>query len=255
MKKVAIIQSNYIPWKGYFDIIRDVDVFVFLDDVQMTKRDWRTRNKIKTPNGTEWLTVPVTGGRHQLICETQIVQGNWHKQHLKSLHTNYSRAPFFKGYKFLLDWLYGETHKNLSKFNRQTSSLICDILGIQTQLLCSMDLCSAGSATNGAKDDRLINICRELGATVYLSGPSARDYIVEEKFQEAGIELVYKEYSGYPEYPQLFPPFEHAVSILDLLFNCGPEAPYYIWGWRESAQVASEEEVAKEVIYESQPYL
>jgi hypothetical protein len=118
-----------------------------------------------------------------------------------------------------------------------------------------MDLYSAGSATNGAKDDRLINICRELGATVYLSGPSARDYIVEEKFQEAGIELVYKEYSGYPEYPQLFPPFEHAVSILDLLFNCGPEAPYYIWGWRESAQVASEEDVAKEVIYESQPYL
>ena len=228
MTKVAIIQSNYIPWKGYFDIIHDVDLFVFLDDVQMTKRDWRSRNKIKTPRGTEWLTVPVKGGREQLICETEIVQDAWQEHHLKSLQTNYGRAPFFKDFKFLLDWLYRERHTNLSEFNRQTTSIFCEILGIKTQLMSSMDL-----ASQGAKDDRLIDICLKLGATVYLSGPSARDYIVEEKFHEAGIELVYKDYSSYPEYPQLFPPYEHAVSILDLLFNCGPAAPDYIWGWRE----------------------
>lgn len=229
MKKVAIIQSNYMPWKGYFDIIHDVDVFVFLDDVQMTKRDWRTRNKIKTPKGTEWLTVPVSGGRDQLIYETEIVQDDWQHRHLKSLSTNYNRAPFFKNYQFLLDWLYGQTHQNLSKFNRQTTQIICEMLGLKTQLLCSVDL-----APQGAKDDRLIDICQKVGATLYISGPAARDYIVEEKFQTAGIELVFKDYSGYPEYPQLFPPFEHAVSILDLLFNCGPEAPHYIWGWREN---------------------
>lgn len=248
MKKIAVIQSNYIPWKGYFDIIHDVDIFVFLDDVQMTKRDWRSRNKIKTPRGTEWLSVPVKVRRGQLIHETEIVQDAWQKQHLKSLHTYYSRAPFFNDYISLFDWLYGETHKNLSEFNRQTTSMICDILGIETQLLSSMDL-----ATDGVKDDRLINICQEIGATVYVSGPSARDYIVEEKFQEAGIEVVYKDYSGYPEYPQLFPPFEHAVSILDLLINCGPEAPYHIWGWRENVRGILENELARGVIYETQP--
>lgn len=228
--RVACIQSSYIPWKGYFDIIHDVDVFVFLDDVQMTKRDWRTRNKIKTPKGTEWLTVPVKGGRHQLIHEVRIAEGDWQKRHLKAFCYNYGRAPFFKNYKELLDWLYGQPHKNLSEFNRRTTSMICDILGIKTELVCSMDL-----AVVGTKDDRLIDICQKLGATAYLSGPSARDYIVEEKFQKAGIELSYKDYSGYPEYPQLWPPFNHYVTILDLLFNRGSEASYYIWGWRNAA--------------------
>ena len=115
MKKLAIIQSNYIPWKGYFDIIHDVDVFVFLEDVQMTKRNWRSRNKIKTPKGTEWLTVPVKGGREQLIEQTEIAEGNWQKSHLKTLQFNYSRAPFFKSYKFLLDWLYQTPHRYLSE--------------------------------------------------------------------------------------------------------------------------------------------
>lgn len=236
MTRVAIIQSNYLPWKGYFDIIHDVDIFVFLDDVQMTKRDWRTRNKIKTPRGTEWLTVPVKGGRDQLICETEIATSNWQKDHWKAWHTNYSRTPFFREYKSLLEWLYGESHRNLSKFNQQATAMICDILGITTRLLCSSDL-DAG----GVKDDRIINICKILGVTSYLSGPAARHYIVAEKFSAAKIELEYKDYSGYPEYPQLFPPFEHAVSILDLLFNCGPAAPEYIWGWRKTSMPATEQ--------------
>lgn len=235
MTRVAIIQPNYLPWKGYFDIIRDVDIFVFLDDVQMTKRDWRTRNKIKTPKGTEWLTVPVKGGRNQLICETEIAMSNWQKDHRKALDTNYSRAPFFGEYKSLLDWLYGEAHRNLSEFNRQATAMICSILGITTQLLSSSDL-DAG----GVKDDRIINICKIVGATAYLSGPTARNYIIAEKFSEAKIELEYKDYSGYPEYSQLFPPFEHAVSILDLLFNCGPAAPEYIWGWRKTSMPMTE---------------
>jgi hypothetical protein len=249
-KKVAVIQSNYIPWKGYFDIIHEVDVFVFLDDVQMTKRDWRSRNKIKTAEGTAWLTVPVKGGRGQLICETEIVQDRWQRRHLKSLHTNYSRTPFFGDYQSLLDWLYGETHINLSEFNRQTTRMICDILGIETQLVSSMDL-----EANGSKTDRLINMCQELEATAYLSGPSARAYIVEDEFLEAGIELEYKDYSGYPEYPQLFSPFEHKVSILDLLFNCGPEAFYYVWGWRENNQAQAKSSFLTEVLYEKEQRL
>jgi hypothetical protein len=249
MKKLAIIQSNYIPWKGYFDIIHDVDVFVFLEDVQMTKRNWRSRNKIKTPKGTEWLTVPIKGGRDQLIAESEIAEGNWQKNHLKSLQFNYGRAPFLKKYKFLLDWLYREPHKNLSEFNMHTTNMICGILGIKTPSLNSIEL-----SVDGTKDDRIIHICQKLGATVYLSGPAAKDYIVDEKFEKAGIELVYKDYSGYPEYPQLFPPFEHGVSILDLLFNCGPEAPYYIWGWHELIRVPPPNqliEISKTPAYEA----
>lgn len=249
MKKVAIIQSNYIPWKGYFDIIHDVDIFVFLDDVQMTKRDWRSRNKIKTPRGTEWLTVPVKGGRDQLIYEAEIVQEGWQKQHLTAIQFNYGRAPFLSQYKDLLDWLYTVKHENLSQFNQQTTKLICEKLGIKTQFVNSVEL-----NTSGAKDDRLINICQQLGATYYLSGPAARDYIDEQKFHNAGIELEYKSYSDYPEYPQLFPPFEHFVSVLDLLFNCGPDSPYYIWGWRQNDQREKTEPTSK-VIYESEKHV
>lgn len=227
MTKIAIIQSNYIPWKGYFDIIHDVDFFVFLDDVQMTKRDWRTRNKIKTSRGTEWLTVPVKGGRNQLICDTEIAGDDWRRRHLKAIRMSYGRAPFFQHFEPLLDALYGKPHINLSEFNRHAIDVLCRVLGIETQLLCSVDF-----PTDGTKDNRLIAICQELGATVYLSGPTARAYIREDKFQEAGIELAYKDYSGYPDYPQLFPPFEHGISLLDLLLNCGPTAPDYIWGWR-----------------------
>ena len=228
MTTVAIVQSSYIPWKGYFDLIHDADVFVFLDDVQMTKRDWRSRNLIKTPRGTEWLTIPVKGGRHQLICETEIAQGNWQERHRKSIQTNYQRAPYLREYAFLLDCLYDTEHEKLSEFNRQTTSMVCKLLGLDTELLVSTDF-----AVRAVKTDRLIEICQQIGTTTYLSGPKARAYIDEGKFHAAGIDLVYKEYSGYPEYPQLFPPFEHGVTILDLLFNCGPAAPEYIWGWRE----------------------
>ena len=135
--------------------------------------------------------------------------------------------------------------------NMRSTSMICEILGIKTPLLCSTDI-----PVEGHKDDRIIHLCQKLGASVYLSGPAAQDYIVDEKFQKAGIDLVYKDYTGYPEYPQLFPPFEHAVSVLDLLFNCGPDAPYYIWGWRESDHELPHEElieIIKKPIFDSLP--
>jgi hypothetical protein len=231
MKKVAIIQSNYIPWKGYFDVIHDVDVFIFLDDVQYTVRDWRNRNKIKTPQGLRWLTVPVGADRNRLIHEVEIVDDGWNKNHWESLKRNYSKALYFTLYREFLEHVYvGMKWVNLSELNQYLIKTISrELLGIKTEFMDSRKLSATGS-----KQERLIDLLLKTGANVYLSGPAARDYIDERGFADAGIELQYKDYSGYPEHPQLYPPFEHGVSILDLLFNCGPASPDSIWGWRNA---------------------
>jgi hypothetical protein len=227
--KVAVIQSNYVPWKGYFDMIHDVEVFVFHDDLQYTKNDWRNRNKIKTPAGPEWLTIPVGTSEHRLICEVEIKDATWQKKHWNLLKTHYARAPHFETYRALLTDVYlGSRWESLSALNQHLIKLVSkDLLGITTEFRDSREL-----SPEGAKQDRLLDLLRKVGATSYLSGPAAKDYIEPERFAAAGIDLAWKSYAGYPEYPQLFPPFEHGVSILDLLLNVGPEAPQYIWGWR-----------------------
>lgn len=229
MTTAAIIQSSYIPWRGYFDIINDVDIFVFLDDVQMTKRDWRSRNKIKTARGTEWLTVPTMGGRSQRIDEVQTADAKWPANHLKSIRLNYAKAPYLVALQDLLASIYSTEQQGLSEMNQNAIRIIASYLGVQTELISSTEI-----NVSGTKDDRLIAICRAVGATVYLSGPSAKDYIVNDKFDRAGIELRYKSYNGYPEYPQLHGPFEPYVTVIDLLLNCGPDSARYIWGWRSS---------------------
>ena len=229
MTKVAVIQSNYIPWKGYFDVIHDVDVFIFHDDLQYTKNDWRNRNKIKTPTGPEWLTIPVGTSEHRLICEVDIKDAAWQKKHWNLLTTHYARAPHFATYSALFRDVYlGTRWENLSVLNQHLIKLVArDLLGIQTELRDSREL-----RPEGAKQARLLDLLRKAGATSYVSGPAAKDYIDPEAFAAARIELEWKSYAGYPEYPQRFPPFAHDVSILDLLFNVGPDAPHYIWGWR-----------------------
>lgn len=229
MKKAAIIQSNYIPWKGYFDVIHDVDLFIFLDDVQYTVRDWRNRNKIKTAQGLRWLTVPVGADRNRLIHEVEIADDGWNTTHWETLKQNYSKSPYFKLYREFFEQVYlGTKWLNLSELNQYLIKKISrDFLGIETEFVDSRELNAGGS-----KQDRLIDLLLKTGADYYLSGPAARDYIDEKGFAEAGIELQYKDYSGYPEYPQLYPPFEHGVTILDLLFNCGPSSAEFIWGWR-----------------------
>lgn len=229
MKKAAIIQSNYIPWKGYFDVIHDVDLFIFLDDVQYTVRDWRNRNKIKTAQGLRWLTVPVGADRNRLIHEVEIADDGWNTTHWETLKQNYSKSPYFKLYREFFEQVYlGTKWLNLSELNQYLIKKISrDFLGIETEFVDSRELTASGS-----KQDRLIDLLLKTGADYYLSGPAARDYIDEKGFAEAGIELQYKDYSGYPEYPQLYPPFEHGVTILDLLFNCGPSSAEFIWGWR-----------------------
>jgi len=232
MKKVGVIQSNYIPWKGYFDIIHDVDLFVFYDDVQYTKNDWRNRNKVKTAQGAQWLTIPVGSRNGRLICEVEISEAYWPKKHWETIKQSYSKAPYFKRYQEFFEYFYLEAiWTNLSELNQTLIKKICkEFLGIQTDFSDSR-----AYRPQGEKLDRLLDLLQKTGATYYVSGPSAKSYISEKRFQDAGIELVYKDYSGYPEYPQLFPPFEHGLSILDLLLNCGPSAPDYIWGWRQDS--------------------
>jgi len=226
-KKVAILQSNYIPWKGYFDLINSVDEFILYDDVQFTRRDWRNRNKIKTPQGIVWLTIPVKvkDRYYQKIKETEVSSTTWAASHWKTLQYNYARAPFFDTYAPTFAEIYDQLAQEtlLSRINFTLLKAICGILGIRTQLSWSMDY----ELVEG-KTERLVNLCQQAGGDTYLSGPAAQDYLQPEIFEQAGITLAYYDYSGYPEYPQLFPPFEHSVSILDLLLNVGPDAPRYM---------------------------
>ena len=226
MKKVAILQSNYIPWKGYFDLIAHVDEFILFDDMQYTRRDWRNRNKIKTPQGTSWLTIPVDvkGKYEQKIRETRIHDANWAASHWKTLQVNYKRAPFFDEINTWLEPLYLENkHDYLSKLNRQFIERICEYLSIRTTISNSWDyeVCEG-------KSERLANLCMQAGGTEYVSGPSARDYLVEKVFDEHAIKVTWFDYLGYEGYPQLWGEFEHGVTILDLLYNCGKDAPKYM---------------------------
>jgi len=229
-KTVAILQSNYIPWKGYFDIIHDVDEFIFHDYLQYTKKDWRNRNLIKTPKGTEWLTVPVGTSQHRLICEVAINDLKWQAEHWRIIQQHYSRAPHFSQYRAFFEEFYlASKWDNLSEMNQHLIKRISrELLGVHTEFPTSREY-----PPTGEKMDRLIYLLKEAQATTYVSGPSGKDYIDPRRLEEAGIALVWKDYSGYPEYQQFFGPFTHQVSILDLLFQVGPAAPEHVWGWRE----------------------
>jgi len=229
MKKLAAIQSNYIPWKGYFDIIHDVDEFIFYDDVQYTIRDWRNRNKILTPQGEVWLSVPVGAKRSRSIIDVRISDSAWQRKHFKTLEMAYHRAPFWKRYEEFLRYVYLERQWTyLYELNRFLIEHISrDFLGITTKFSDSRDY-----PTHGAKHEKLLSLVKAAQANVYISGSAAKNYIVAEDYARAGIELVWKDYSNYPEYPQRSKNFTHYVSILDLLFNVGDAAPWYIWGWR-----------------------
>ncbi len=226
MKKVAVLQSNYIPWKGYFDIIHDVDEFIFYDEVQFTKNDWRNRNRISTPAGIQWLTIPTTGSITQSIDEVTTAGVQWQRKHFNTLVTYYSKAPFFPQYRdFFEDFYLNREWHNLSELNRYLIKHISqDFLGIQTVFSDSRDYASSGSG-----HQKLLSLLQSAGAEYYVSGPAAKSYIHAEDYSKAGIELHWKDYSGYPEYQQLNAPFCHYVTILDLLFNTGSDAPKYIW--------------------------
>lgn len=225
----VILQPSYIPWRGYFDQIQRADVFVFYDDVQYDKHGWRNRNRIKTHQGGQWLTIPVHSQgvvvENTPINEVEIVwQQSWSERHLRALQQAYSKTPYYKTYAPWLEEVYARRPARLADFTIPLTIELAQKLGINhTRFLRSSELNASGQKT-----DRLIEILTQLGVTHYISGPSARSYIEEEKFQSAGITLEYMEYN-YPEYPQLYPPYDPFITILDLLFMTGPDAPRYIF--------------------------
>lgn len=225
-KKVAILQSNYIPWKGYFDLINQVDEFILYDEMQFTKNDWRNRNRIVSAQGVQWLTIPVkqSGKSGQKICETQVAKSNWGKKHWQTLVTNYSKAPFFKTYQERFKELYlGGKELYLSEINFKFLTAINELLNITTKMTWSTDYQLLGD-----KSEKLVNICQQAGATDYYSGPAAKDYLDEILFAENKIKVHWMDYAHYPEYSQLHKDFEHGVSIIDLIFNLGPKANQYM---------------------------
>ncbi|XVQ82594.1 WbqC family protein [Microbispora siamensis] len=227
MKRVAIVQSNYIPWKGYFSLIDHVDEFMLFDDVQYTDRDWRNRNRIKTATGLKWLSVPLRRGpRSQLINEVTVSDAGWPAAHWRILAQEYRKAPCFGQVAPTLESLYMTCDgTSLSEINRHFLEGICSLLGIEAGFTRSADYGATGSKT-----ERLVDLCLKAGADEYLTGPAARAYLDESLFREAGIEVLWFDYSGYAEYPQLHPPFEHGVTVLDLIFNTGPAAGEYMKG-------------------------
>ncbi len=227
-KRVAILQSNYIPWKGYFDIIHDVDEFVFHDDLQFTKQDWRNRNKIKTAAGLTWITIPVGSREDRLICDVELPDARWQRDHWRRIKDAYRQAPHFDRYRRLFESIYLETHwQQLSALNQHLIRMIARELGISTRFRDSREF-----DLRERKQERVLEILSKINATEYVSGPAARAYIEPSRFDQAGVTLRWKNYAGYPEYPQFHPPFAHDVTILDLLFHTGEEASRYIWGWR-----------------------
>ena len=231
-KRAAILQSNYIPWKGYFDIINAVDEFVIYDDMQYTIRDWRTRNKIKTSQGAQWLSVPVkVESRSQIIRDTKIATDVvWRGKHAKTFTFSYTRSRYFKEFWPIFEALYqDESEVYLSKVNFAFIRAINEILGIKTRLTWSHEYELVGD-----RSEKLANICQQLGADEYVTGPSALDYMEQEVFRRYAIRVKVTDYRDYPEYTQLYPPFEHAVSVLDLIFNEGLEARKYMKTFPES---------------------
>jgi len=233
VKTVAIVQSCYIPWKGYFDLIGLADEFIVYDDRQYTKNDWRNRNRIKTPQGLQWLTIPVAhSGRHgQRIDEAEASDDRWPSKHWKAIAQNYSRAPYFEEYAPRFERLYADVGDGrLTTINRRFIDAICKALGIATAISPS-----TAYPAEGGRTERVLSLCRAAGATCYLTGPAARDYLDEALFAAAGIEVEYMSYDGYPTYPQLYPPFEHSVTALDVIFNVGGDASRYLKSSRREA--------------------
>ena len=219
--KIAVHQPQYIPWLGYIHKMANVDLFVFLDNVQYKKREFQNRNRIKTPSGPIWLTVPVLtkGNFFQKISEVKIDnQERWREKHYETLKRNYSKAPFFKTYQNFLDEIYRKEWNYLVELNIATVNYLKNALKITTPIKLESEI-----GTTKTHTERIIEICKKTGADTYLSGAGGKDYMDEGLFEQNKIKLEYQEFI-FPVYPQLYGDFIPNLSALDLIFNCGPDS-------------------------------
>ena len=225
--RIAISQSNYLPWKGYFDLIRSVDTFVLYDEVQYTRRDWRNRNRIKTAQGAAWLTVPVQvkGRFTEPISSIVVSDDKWPAIHWSSMRHAYARAKWFEEYSGpFAAYLNASPPAHLSQINRDLLEIVMAELRICTPLKWSYEF----PESHAGRSERLLSICLAAGADTYVSGPAARAYLDESLFEDNGVEVQWFSYDGYPPYGQCHGEFVHDVSVIDLLFNTGPEAGQYL---------------------------
>jgi hypothetical protein len=227
--KCVILQPSFIAWRGYFHQVHRADYFVFYDDVQYDKHGWRNRNRVKTANGTQWLTVPVHAkGAIDQGREIREITIDWTARfadkHLSTIRQAYRKAPFFDRYAGILEDAYAKKPEFLADLTIDLTQTIAGVLGSKTKFARSSEM-----RIGGAPTERLVNIVKSLGCDHYISGPSAKDYVEEDLFAQANIKLEYQTYN-YGEYPQLHPPFDPQVSVLDLLFMTGDNAPKHIWG-------------------------
>lgn len=221
--RLAINQSNYIPWKGYFDIIAAADLFIIFDDAQFTKNDWRNRNLIKTQQGTSWLSIPVGKNINRKIYDVKI-EDEWQKKHWNLIELNYKNSDHFVEISKWLKPLYLDCdYKYLSEANKNFIVTICKYLNIATEIKESKNY-----ILKEGRSEKLVDLCKQTGATHYLSGPAAKNYLDTYIFTQEGIAIEWMDYSNYKKYNQLWGKFDHHVSILDLLFNCGAKSKSYI---------------------------
>lgn len=217
------MQPTYLPWIGYFDLMDQADVFVFLDNVQFAKRSWQQRNRIKTPRGLEWLTVPVnvSGRYHQLISDVEIADQSYVTRHLSAIRRNYACASYFKSVYSYLEGLFHSASKSrrLLHLNAQIITAIAEIMGLQKPIIMASDI-----THEGKRSERLALICSKLNADTYLSALGSAEYLLQEvhEFSKRGIRVLFHHYE-HPHYNQLYPPFMPYASIIDLIFNEGFE--------------------------------
>lgn len=214
----AVHQPQYLPWLGFFSKLDAADLFVIYDDTQYKHDEWQNRNRIKTANGVQWLTVPVHRSQGEIIRDIRIDNAKpWARKHANALTTNYARAPFYKEHADEFAAALTQEWEHLAELNIAMMKHLCRMLGVETPMVLSSQLGYNGKAT-----DALISICRSVEADAYLSGPGGRDYLETEKFGAAGISLLFHDFD-HPAYAQLFGEFVPNLSAVDLLFNSGPD--------------------------------
>jgi hypothetical protein len=225
--RIAVSQSNYLPWPGYFDLIRQVDTFVFYDIVQYTKNDWRNRNKIKSANGIQWITVPVLhSDLNQSIDSIKIASPHWKKKHWNTIFQAYSKSPYFYQYSDFFADIYNRDWDNLSELNKLLTVAICDFLNIKTKFICS-----SAMKLQGDRNQRLLQICQLLDAKAYISGPAASSYLDTAIFGAQNIKVEWMNYSNYGPYKQQYGDYISGTSIIDLLLNEGPNSSLFLTGY------------------------